>query len=124
MLNAEQNRLVTETGPGTGCGNLMRHYWQPAALTEELTNERAVVPVTLMGEELVLYRGDDGTYGLIGRHCPHRGADLCYGRLEDGGLRCPICGSDAVVDQSLAGPTRCRSVAWCDSCRNPVEVMR
>jgi ring-1,2-phenylacetyl-CoA epoxidase subunit PaaD len=45
-------------------------------------------------------------------------------RRKDGGLRCPICGSDAVVDQSLAGPTRCRSVAWCDSCRNPVEVMR
>ncbi|MFT5486281.1 MAG: phthalate 4,5-dioxygenase oxygenase subunit [Paracoccaceae bacterium] len=92
MLNAEQNRLVTETGPGTGCGNLMRHYWQPAALTEELKDERPVVPVTLMGEDLVLYRGDDGTYGLIGRSCPHRGADLCFGRLEDGGLRCPFHG--------------------------------
>jgi ring-1,2-phenylacetyl-CoA epoxidase subunit PaaD len=45
-------------------------------------------------------------------------------RRKDGGLRCPICGSDAVADQSLAGPTRCRSIAWCDSCRNPVEVMR
>ena len=56
MLNAEQNRLVTETGPGTGCGDLMRHYWQPAALTEELTEERPVVAVTLMGEELVLYQ--------------------------------------------------------------------
>ena len=92
MLNAEQNRLVTETGPGTGCGDLMRHYWQPAALTEELTDKRPVVPVTLMGEELVLYRGDDGEYGLIGRHCPHRGADLCFGRLEDGGLRCSFHG--------------------------------
>jgi phthalate 4,5-dioxygenase len=92
MLNAEQNRLVTETGPGTGCGDLMRHYWQPAALTEELTDKRPVVPVTLMGEDLVLYRGDDGEYGLIGRHCPHRGADLCFGRLEDGGLRCSFHG--------------------------------
>jgi len=45
-------------------------------------------------------------------------------RRKDGTLRCPICGSDAVVDQSVAGPTRCRSVAWCDECRNPVEVMR
>jgi ring-1,2-phenylacetyl-CoA epoxidase subunit PaaD len=45
-------------------------------------------------------------------------------RRKDGTLRCPICGSDAVADQSVAGPTRCRSVAWCNACRNPVEVMR
>ena len=45
-------------------------------------------------------------------------------RRKDGGLRCPACGSDAVADQSAAGPTRCRSVAWCTSCRNVVEVMR
>ncbi len=45
-------------------------------------------------------------------------------RRKDGTLRCPVCGSDAVTDQSMAGPTRCRSVAWCGSCRNPIEVMR
>lgn len=45
-------------------------------------------------------------------------------RRKDGTLRCPACGSDAVRDQSAAGPTRCRSIAWCDQCRNVVEVMR
>jgi len=45
-------------------------------------------------------------------------------RRKDGTLRCPSCGSDSVTDQSTAGPTRCRSVAWCPSCRNVVEVMR
>ena len=30
--------------------------------------------------------------GLIDRDCPHRGADLAYGRLEDGGIRCPFHG--------------------------------
>jgi ring-1,2-phenylacetyl-CoA epoxidase subunit PaaD len=45
-------------------------------------------------------------------------------RRKDGSLLCPVCGSGAVVDQAMAGPTRCRSVAWCPSCRNPVEVMR
>ena len=45
-------------------------------------------------------------------------------RSRDGSLRCPVCGSRAVRDQSMAGPTRCRSIAWCDDCRNPVEVMR
>lgn len=45
-------------------------------------------------------------------------------RRKDGGLLCPVCGSDAVADQSMAGPTRCRSIAWCSGCRNAVEVMR
>lgn len=45
-------------------------------------------------------------------------------RRRDGGLRCPVCGAVSVEDRGLAGPTRCRSVAWCTSCRNVVEVMR
>lgn len=45
-------------------------------------------------------------------------------RRKDGGLRCPVCGGTAVADQSMAGPTRCRSVAWCETCRNVVEVFR
>jgi len=45
-------------------------------------------------------------------------------RRKDGSLRCPSCGADTVADQSAAGPTRCRSVAWCSSCRNVVEVLR
>ena len=48
----------------------MRHYWQPAALTEELSDDRPVKAVTLMGEDLVLYRNADNEYGLIGRACP------------------------------------------------------
>ena len=45
-------------------------------------------------------------------------------RGSDGELTCPVCRGDAVVDQSMAGPTRCRSIAWCPDCRNPIEVMR
>lgn len=45
-------------------------------------------------------------------------------RGADGSLRCPVCGSADVDDQAMAGPTRCRSIAWCNSCRNAVEVMR
>src|SRR5438045_387096 len=41
-----------------------------------------------MSEDLVLFRDDAGEIGLLGIHCSHRGADLSYGRLEDGGLRC------------------------------------
>jgi nitrite reductase/ring-hydroxylating ferredoxin subunit len=66
----------------------MRRYWQPVALTEELETDRPVVPVRVLGEDLVLFRNPDGALGLIDRRCAHRGADLALGRLEDGGLRC------------------------------------
>jgi hypothetical protein len=92
MLSAEQNELITRIGPGTGVGSLMRRYWQPAALAVELEGNRPVKPVQLLGEELVLFRDHQGRYGLIARACPHRGTDLAYGRLEDGGLRCAFHG--------------------------------
>ena len=44
--------------------------------------------VRVLGQDLVLFRGPDGRLGLLDRDCPHRGADLAFGRLEDGGLRC------------------------------------
>ncbi|MCB1420709.1 MAG: aromatic ring-hydroxylating dioxygenase subunit alpha [Notoacmeibacter sp.] len=92
MMSQEANDRITRIGPGTAAGAVLRRYWQPAALAEELVSARPVVPVTLLGEKLVLFRDEDGKFGLIGRHCPHRGADMCYGRLEDNGLRCPFHG--------------------------------
>jgi len=92
MMSQEQNDRLTRVGPGTGAGAVLRRYWQPAALSEELMSARPVVPVRLLGEDLVLFRDNKGDLGLIGRHCPHRGADLCYGRREDNGLRCPFHG--------------------------------
>jgi nitrite reductase/ring-hydroxylating ferredoxin subunit len=92
MLSADHNRLVTLTGPGTPAGALLRRYWQPAALVEQLDGPRPVKPVRLLGEDLVLFRDPEGRYGLMGRHCAHRGADLAFGRCEDGGLRCPFHG--------------------------------
>ena len=88
MITREENELLTRTGPGTPCGDLMRRYWQPAALSEELPAGGAPLPVRLLGEDLVLFRDDQGHPGMLDLHCPHRGADLSYGRLEDGGLRC------------------------------------
>src|SRR4030095_6941080 len=84
----EENDLLTRTGLGPACGAALRRYWQPAALSEELPPGGAPLPVTLFSEDLVLFRDEQGRPGLIELHCAHRGADLSYGRLEDGGLRC------------------------------------
>ena len=91
MISHEQNALMTRVGPGTPAGKLLRRYWQPVALVDEMQGERPVKPVRLLGEDLVLFK-QSNSYGLMERHCPHRGADLAYGRLENGGLRCAFHG--------------------------------
>ncbi len=88
MLTKEQNDLLTQTSPGTPGGDLLRGYWQPIAVSSEMPPGGAPRPLGVMGEELVLFRDEQGRLGLLGLHCPHRGSDLSYGRLEDGGLRC------------------------------------
>jgi len=90
MISQEQNDLMTRVGPGAPAGKLLRNYWQPVALVDELQGERPVKAVRLFGEEFVLFKA--GAYRLMQRHCPHRGADLAYGRIEPDGLRCAFHG--------------------------------
>ncbi|MBX9595440.1 MAG: aromatic ring-hydroxylating dioxygenase subunit alpha [Roseomonas sp.] len=92
MISAEQNQRLTRIGPGTPGGKVLRHYWQPIALVDELEGKRPVRPVRALGQDFVLFRDEAGRIGLLDRDCPHRNADLAFGRLEDGGLRCPFHG--------------------------------
>ena len=98
-MKAEVNERITRIGAGTPCGALMRHYWQPVALLDEfdpaLDPNMAVRPVKavrLLGQDLVLFKNAQGEFGLLDRDCPHRGADLAFGRNEGDGLRCPFHG--------------------------------
>lgn len=92
MMSQEQNDLITRVGPKAPAGVLMRHYWQPVGLVDDFETARPIRPVRLLGENFVLFRDEAGRYGLIDRDCPHRGADLAFGRLEAGGLRCAFHG--------------------------------
>jgi len=98
-MKAEMNERLTRIGPGTPCGQLMRQYWQPVALVDEFNPAldpnmaiRPVKAVRLLGQDLVLFKNAQGEYGLLDRDCPHRGADLSFGRHEGDGLRCPFHG--------------------------------
>src|SRR5271155_2628298 len=55
MLTKEENALITLTGPDTLGGALMRCYWHPIALSKELPQNGAPLPVRLLGEDLVLF---------------------------------------------------------------------
>lgn len=89
MLSAEDNELLTRTGADTAMGSLFRRFWQPVALSEELPEpDGTPIRLSVMGEDLVAFRDTDGRVGLFDRRCPHRGADMYYGRNEECGLRC------------------------------------
>lgn len=92
MLTREENELLTQVSRGTPCGELLRRYWHPVAAAAELTEEKPIRAVKILGEELVVYRDKKGNFGLVGEHCPHRSASLAYGRVDEEGIRCPYHG--------------------------------
>jgi phenylpropionate dioxygenase-like ring-hydroxylating dioxygenase large terminal subunit len=89
MLSADDNRTLTRTDRGTPMGEYFRRFWQPVALSRELPGpDSPPLRVTNMGEDLVAFRDTEGRVGLVDPRCPHRGADLFFGRNEECGLRC------------------------------------
>jgi nitrite reductase/ring-hydroxylating ferredoxin subunit len=82
---------LIEVGAGTSFGELLRRFWQPFALSTEITTDLPV-PIRILGESLVAFRDADGKVGLVYPRCMHRGADLLYGKIEPQGIRCPYHG--------------------------------
>jgi phenylpropionate dioxygenase-like ring-hydroxylating dioxygenase large terminal subunit len=77
---------LTRVGPGTPCGEYLRRFWQPVAMSSELKD--LPVAVRILGEDLVLFRDRSGRVGLLDRHCCHRGTSLEFGVIEERGIRC------------------------------------
>lgn len=92
-MNHEQNIRLTQVGPGTAGGLLQRRFWQPVALSEEfdpalapdmgtVDQPRLIKAVRALGQDFVLVKNHDGSWALMDRDCPHRGADLSFSRYE------------------------------------------
>ena len=77
---------LTEVGPRTPMGELLRRYWHPIGLTSDATDTPRKVRV--LGEDLILFRDKTGRPGLVLPNCAHRGASLYYGKVEERGIRC------------------------------------
>lgn len=80
------NRLLTEVGPGTPCGEYMRRFWQPVLRSENFTNRPR--EVRILGEDLIAFRDGSGKPGLLYPRCMHRGTSLFWGHVEPDGIRC------------------------------------
>jgi phthalate 4,5-dioxygenase oxygenase subunit len=99
MLSEQENELLTHVGPGTPMGTMMRRFWVPALLAEEVAEpDGTPVRVRLLGEDFIVFRDTAGKLGFVDAACPHRLASLGLGRNEEGGLRCIYHGWKFGVD--------------------------
>lgn len=92
MMPPRENARLTQVGPGTPMGRLLRRYWHPIAHETDLEPQRPVKRIGILGEKLILFRTEGGSLGLVQESCPHRGASLYYGSLEHDGVRCSYHG--------------------------------
>jgi ring-1,2-phenylacetyl-CoA epoxidase subunit PaaD len=45
-------------------------------------------------------------------------------QLQSKAFRCPYCSSTETRLENIFGPTPCRSIRWCESCRQPFEQFK
>ena len=92
MLTSAENEMLTRVSAGQPAGELLRRYWLPVGVACELSAENPTQLVRILGETLVLFRDKRGRVGLLDDRCSHRGASLCYGRVEERGIACAYHG--------------------------------
>ena len=80
------DNALASVGKGTPGGELLRRYWHPIAVANEIKG--LPVPVRALGEDLILFKTPRGEFGLVYPRCCHRGTTLYYGKVEEHGIRC------------------------------------
>lgn len=89
MLTNKENELLCRVEGDAPMGQLMRNFWIPICLSEEVSEpDGDPVHARILGEDLVVFRDTEGRVGVMDEYCPHRRVSLVYGRNEDCGLRC------------------------------------
>ncbi|MEL6518841.1 MAG: Rieske 2Fe-2S domain-containing protein [Pseudomonadota bacterium] len=100
VWSASPDPELSEVGPGTPCGEYLRRYWMPVAMTNQVGD----LPYRLrvLGEDLILFRETgQGKLGLTHLHCCHRNMSLEFGIIEDGGIRCSYHGWKYALDGTI-----------------------
>ena len=82
----KEDEELTHVGPGTPCGEYLRRFWQPIALSTEVQDLPKAVKI--MDEKLVVFRDKSGRIGCLELHCSHRGTSLEFGIPAERGIRC------------------------------------
>ena len=113
MISQAENDRLCRIGPGTPMGAVFRRFWLPICTSDRLpVRGGAPLAQRLLGEDLVVFRSGDGKVGILDEFCPHRGASLALGRVEDCGIRCIYHGwkfaNDGTVLEIMNNPANKR----------------
>ncbi|MBV6761587.1 Rieske 2Fe-2S domain-containing protein [Rhodococcus opacus] len=88
MLNKEDNDLLTRVEGDAPMGVLMRRYWAPVLMSEDVVADGAPRRIKILGGKYVAFRDTEGKVGVLDEACPHRGASLALARNENCALQC------------------------------------
>ena len=77
---------LVRTNSKKPCGEYLRRYWHPVALTSEVSETPR--EIRILGEDLVIFKTTKENIGLVHKACPHRRASMVYGKTEERGIRC------------------------------------
>src|SRR5216684_3597888 len=102
MLRPSDNERICRVGAGTPMGEVFRRYWLPVCVSTQIPKPDCdPLRVLLLGEQLVVFRDTNGKVGVLDELCPHRGASLALGRVEECGIRCLYHGWKFAVDGTI-----------------------
>lgn len=102
MMTHEDAAFLCSVGPGTPMNAAFKRYWLVAGMSRDFPEPNSDPKrTTMLGEDYVLFRDDQGRIGCLREMCCHRGASLCLGRMERGGIRCVFHGWKFDVDGAI-----------------------
>jgi len=103
MRKPKVREIVPDVPEGLEWG--LRNYWYPILQSEELPAD-APVGMTVLGEDLAVWRDGAGSPRVVIDHCPHRNAKLSVGRILNGDIQCRFHGL------RFNGKGRCTLIPW------------
>ena len=124
-MRKQDNELLCRVGRDTPMGQVFRRYWTPIALAKQLEKpDGDPIRARFAGENFVLFRDSKSRLGLLDEHCPHRGASLALGRVEDCGIRCLYHGWKFDVDGNLLDAPNYQSANFKAKLKAPAYPVR
>ena len=66
------------------------NFWYPMATSEELQDKP--LKVRCLGQDFVVFRGEDGKAKCLSNTCTHRGGSLAGGKINGDCIQCPYHG--------------------------------
>ena len=71
----------------TNASTPLSGFWYVAAPSGEISRGQ-MKKITMLGQQLIVGRGDDGAVFALKDFCPHRGMPLSYGKFDGKEIEC------------------------------------